>query len=270
MEWVGLLLLASLALGGVVAVVPGVDGRSLGGLLAHRIVCAVRGGCDDGDTSLARAYGDRDAELVRRFAPGLVYEHGERSLPIDYRRCRAHACADAPDDHDLDAHRSDAGARATVFTRRIRRQGRLYVEYWLYYPDSNTAVLGSDKLWNHSPLRFAHGYPGFHRDDWEAYEVRIDRDGSVWGRSTSHGHWQSCKRGCRRRWMRHSGWTRVSRGSHAGHMPHELERERTSTPEGLRLVPLEALDRDRYRRLDDDVEPPWEKAAWSDPEGGQP
>ncbi len=91
--------------------------------------------------------GRSDAELVRRYAPGVVYEPGERQLPVDYRRCRAVACARAPDDRDLDAHRTDAGGRATLFTRVVRAGGRTYIQYWFYYPDSNSAVLGSDKAW---------------------------------------------------------------------------------------------------------------------------
>ncbi len=300
-EWIGLILLVSVGLGGLAMFVAPVDGRSVGGFLAHRIVCAARRGCDDGDAALASAYGRRDAALVRAYAPSLVYEHGEPSLPVDYRRCREHACADTPDDHDLDTHRSSAGQPATVFTRRLRRHGRLYIAYWLYYPDSNTAVLGSDKVWNHSPLRLARGYPGFHRDDWEAAVIRIDPDGSVWARASSHSHWQGCKRfACRGRWVRSSGWTRVSRGSHAGHIPGELRpplpvppsrwpmrrkrrrarfqpifpgievRERTSTAEGLRLVALETLDQPAYRPLDNDVQPPWQKGSWSDLEKGQP
>ena len=132
MEWTGLLLVVGLLAAGVVAVAPVVDGRSFGGFLTHRFVCAVRGGCQDGQVALARAYGAADAGLVREHAPGLVYEPGERQLPVDYRRCRSRACADAPDDRDLDAHRTDAGERATVFTRLLRRAGSTYLQYWLY------------------------------------------------------------------------------------------------------------------------------------------
>jgi hypothetical protein len=139
-EWAGILLILSLALGGLAAVAPPVDGRSYGGFLAHRVFCAVRGGCDDGDAALADAYGERDAALVRAHAPNLVYEPGERQLPVDYRRCRRTGCADAPDDRDLDAHRTLSGERATVFTRVIRREGRTYIQYWLYYPDSKTVL----------------------------------------------------------------------------------------------------------------------------------
>jgi len=185
----------------------------------------------------------------------------------------------------------------------VRRGGRTYVGYWLYYPDSNTTWGGSDSAWEGSWVlprlrKLVSGtseYPGFHRDDWEGHMVRIDPDGSVWARSTSHGHWQSCKQSvCRDRWMGATGWTRVSRGSHSGHIPVVRTRsglgplrgtgpgspprrfvpalpgrdlhERTTTAEGLRLVPLETLNRRGYRRLDPDVAPPWEKEAYRDPQ----
>lgn len=299
----GLVLLVAASLGALPSFRPHVDGRSFGGFLAHRFVCAVRGHCHDGDAALARAYGRRDAELVRRYAPNIVYEPGERSLPVDFRHCRSRRCADAPDDRDLDAHRTGSGERATVFVRLVRRGRRQHVQYWLYYPDSNTAWAGSDKVWERSYLlqvmgqvvRGTREYPGFHEDDWEGYQVRIDPDGGVWARASSHGHYQGCKQSlCRDRWIGASGWTRVSRGSHAGHIPVVPTgrgrpllrappprpwrpqfrpalpgvdlRERTSTAEGLRLIPLETRDTDRYRPRDDDVAPPWRKEVYRDPE----
>jgi hypothetical protein len=301
-EWIGLVLAAALALGGLLAAAPQLDGRSFGGFLAHRFVCAVKGGCADGDAELAAVYGERDAALVRGHAPNIVYEPGERQLPVDYRSCRFVRCAEGPDDRDLDVHRTNAGRRATVFTRVIRRRGRVYVQYWFYFPDSNTTLAGSDKLWERSTLlpligklvRGEYGYPGFHHDDWEGFAVRIDRDGKVWARSSSHRHWQGCKqRACRGEWTGAFGWTRVSRGSHAGHPPidvswpgathprdtrtrrrrHERRRypgrdmrERTTTAEGLRLIPLEGVSPRTYKPVDDDVEPPWRKDAYRDPE----
>jgi hypothetical protein len=278
-EWVGLLLLVAATLGALPLLGLKVDGRSFGGFLAHRIVCAVRAGCDDGDAALARAYGPRDAALVRRHAPDIVYEPGEPSLPVDFRRCRSHACADAPNDRDLDAHRTSAGKRATAFVHVVRRGGRTYVQYWLYYPDSNTTLAGSDQLWNHSALRLLARYPGFHEDDWEGYQVRIDPDGKLYARATAHGGYQGCKRrACHNRWTEPTGWTRVSRGSHAGHIPGDLRgrrlqprypgrdmRERTSTAEGLRLIPLEPLERRPYRPLDRHVKPPWRKEVYRHP-----
>lgn len=303
-EWVGLTLLAGLVLAGLAVAGPTFDGRSFGGFLAARIACAVEARrCAHEAATLARAYGDRNAELVRAHAPGLVYEPGERQLPVDYRRCRLPECAWAPDDRDLDAHVTDAGERATVFTHVLRRDGRTYLQYWLYFPDSNTTWAGSDAVWARSQLAPLIGqvlfgsprYPGLHRDDWEGYQVRIDPDGKVWARASSHGHYQGCKHAvCRNRWMGARGWTRVSRGSHAGHIPVERADpgrpplraapprpdrprfrralpgvdldERTSTGEGLRLIPLETRDPRGYRPLDEDVMPPWRKEAYVDPE----
>jgi len=275
-EWVALVAVVALVLGGLLTAVPAVDGRSLGGALAHRFFCAVKGGCDDGDGDLARAYGARDAELVRRHLQGLVFEPGERQLPVDWRRCRAVECATAPDDGNLDVHRSSAGLPATVFTRLLRRGERRYIEYWFYYPDSNTTWAGSDKIWKHTAVgrigRLVTGsdaYPGYHLDDWEGAIVRVEADGRAAVRVTSHGHWQWCKEArCADSWGSATGWTRVSRGSHAGHVPIDgaAAGERTTSAEGIRLVPLEGIERGGYRRLDPGISPPWEKDAYENPD----
>jgi hypothetical protein len=279
-DWMALVLLVALVAGASVKLAPSFDGKSLGGALAHGLLCAVKRSCttDDGDAALAEAYGSRNAHLVRRQLPSLVFEPGERQLPVDWRECREVACATTADDHAVDAHRTDAGRRVTVFTRLIQEAGTRYIQYWAYYPDSNTTLAGSDKLWERSVIAQLAGklltgstrYPGYHRDDWEAASVRIGRNGSATLRVTSHGHWQWCKyRGCRGRWGRHTGWMRVSKGSHAGHVPLERIgelRERTSTARGIRLVPLESIDSRGYRRLDPDIAPPWSKDAYANPE----
>ena len=307
-EFVALVLLCCLALGALCALKGGFDGRAYAGFVARHVVCAAGGRCKADERRVAAAYGERDGATVRALAPNLVYEPGERQLPVDWRRCRRSRCAGAPDDRTLDAHRAGpAGHRATAFTRVIRRRGRLYIQYWLYYPDSNSVLAGADRLWERSWLlprlrRVVEGtsaYPGFHEDDWEGVFVRVDPDGTTWTRASSHGHVQGCKwLACHERWVRGTGWVRVSRGSHAGHVPYRRERrwesrarppaqryvplrarvrrtplvpglnldERTTTSEGLRLVPLEPLDRRRYRPLDPEVKPPWRKRAWADPE----
>lgn len=288
-EWVALVTIAAIALGALARFGSGVDGRAFGGLIARAIACPVSD-CDRGEDQLARAYGAHTAELVRRHAPSLVYEPGERQLPVDWRECRAVECAQAPDDRELDAQRTAAGLRATVFTRVRRSRSSLYVQYWMYYPDSNTSFAGSDEIWKRAPvlqgvgllLEGSPGYPGHHRDDWEAVTVRVPRGGGDAGtRVSSHGHWQWCKRSwCRDRWGPATGWARVSRGSHAGHVPvveHTSERvtpaipgvdvhERTTTADGIVLLPIESLDRTLYRRLDPSIAPPWEKEAYRDPE----
>jgi len=293
-EWVGLVLLASLVLGALAAAVPLVDGRSFGGFLTTRIFCAVRGGCDDGQAALARAYGEQDAGLLRRYAPNIVYEPGERAIPVDFRSCRRVECAQAPDDPDLDVHRTSTGLPATAFTRVVRRGGRTYLQYWLYYPHSNSRWAGSDGVWNATLGKAGLAYPGWHADDWEGYQVRLGPGGAAHVRASSHGHYQWCKQGgCRNAWGAHTGWTRVSSGSHAGHIPVERRTagrrapgapvrhryraqlpgvdlsERISTGEGLVLVPLETLDKRGYRRLDEGISPPWEKEVYSDPESGE-
>jgi hypothetical protein len=319
-ELVGLIMLLSLAFAAAAAVSPLMDGRSVGGFLAHHLMCAATGGCHEGEEALELAYGEEVAGTIREYAPNLVYEPGERELPVDWRRCRAPRCANAPDDPALDAHVGGRGrggrrVRATAFTHVIRRGGRLYIQYWLYYPDSNSAVAGSDVAWERSWIlprlrELVSGspdYPGFHRDDWEGVFVRIDPDGSTWVRASAHGHYQGCKwKQCRNEWIRPTGWVRVSRGSHAGHVPfrsaprsyeprnwpgvprfvpppqlatphrsgvpqvpgQNLD-ERSTTGEGLRLIPLETLDHEAYAPLDDKVKPPWRKRAYSDPETGE-
>ena len=79
------MLLVALVLGPLVTVGPRVDGRSFGGFLAHSITCAARGGCHDGRDDVVRAHGQEDAGLLRRFAPGLVYEPGTYTLPVAIR-----------------------------------------------------------------------------------------------------------------------------------------------------------------------------------------
>jgi len=361
-EWTALVLLVSLTLGAAVAATPAVDGRSFAGFLAHRISCSVTGNCTGEDADLVATYGEGDAELLRRHAPNITYEPGERSLPTDWRKCRVRACSRAPDRAGLDVHRSDTGKLATVFTHVVRRDGETFLQYWMYYPYSSTTIGNSregigamgisaddleetlagtsegaaaaplsliprgvpkpkltpwsvvdsvirrskrdeqdatprlaqlPKLWERTPLpvravawQFTDGrtaYPGFHYDDWEGYQVRIDRGGRATARSTSHGGYQTCKANnipCRGRFGEGSGWTRVSYGSHAGHFPGQTpirsapfrpraplrsERERSTTAAGLRLVPLETIDRSAYTRRDERIVPPWEKEVYDNP-----
>lgn len=297
-EWVALVLCVAAALSAVVAFVPLVDGRSLGGTVVHAIVCAVRGDCAaaEGDLALAAAYGRRDATLVRRYAPNIVYEPGTYTLPVDWRRCRSHLCSDAPDSANLDAHFSTRNrTRATVFTHLVRRGGRTFIQYWFYYPDSTTTWGGAAALWSIFDTVDHSTYPGYHADDWEGFQIRIDASGRVLSRSTSHFGYQWCKEPrCENRWGPWTGWTRVSRGSHAGHVPtvevrggplarHGPRRrgpvvrdrpavegvdvhERTTMADGLRLVPLETIDPRSYHSLQrDGPTPPWLKEVYDDP-----
>ena len=268
-------MLVSLALTAAVAFVPSVDGRPLGAAIARALVCAVRSDCHDDAAALRRAYGEEDAALVRAHAPNIVYERRTLTLPVDYRRCRSHRCSDAPDRRDLDVHRAArGGAQATAFTHVVHRGGRTYLQYWFYYPDSPSTFAGS-----HAILKALHiADPAFHPDDWEGYQVRIDADGAESARSTRHGGYTSCKGSpeplpnpwCKG-WGGRNGWTRVSRGSHAGHIPEHTpgtgSHERSTTAPGLRLVPLETLRRRAYKPLPgSDIKPPWRKDVYGNPE----
>jgi hypothetical protein len=297
-EWAGLVLLVALALGAFATLVPVFDGRTLGELVLERIVCAVRGGCSAAgdDAELMAAYGATDAALVRRYAPNIAYEPGTYTLPIDWRMCRSHRCSDAPDRGDLDVHRSKRGGYpATAFTHLVHRGGQTYIQYWFYYPDSTTTWAGSAAAWRALHLPDRNGYPGAHEDDWEGYQVRLDAAGRATVRATAHHGYQYCKGplpGCTNRWGPWTGWTRVSRGSHAGHIPFTLHRsrprgahgphgwrrrtrptregvdvhERVTTAPGLRLVPLEPIDPRSYRSIQPDgPTPPWAKDVYRDP-----
>jgi hypothetical protein len=269
-EWIGLLLLVSVALAAGLAFVPAVDGRPLGAALARALVCAVKGDCRSDGAALRRAYGERDAALVRANVPNVVYEPGTFTLPVDYRRCRSHRCSDAPDDRGLDVHRSArGGVPATAFTHVVRRGGKTYIQYWFYYPDSPSTFMGS-----HGILKTLHIHdPAFHKDDWEGYQVRIDADGTKSVRATKHGGYTWCKghiwhNSCER-WGPPNGWTRVSRGSHAGHIPDTTPgtglHERSTMAPGIKLVPLETLKHDTYKPLKGGIKPPWTKEVYVNP-----
>jgi hypothetical protein len=272
LEWVGLVLLVCLACGAAIAAGAGaIDGRPLGAELARALVCAVRGDCDQEVDALRDAYGEHDAALVREFLPNLVYEPRTRTLPVDFRDCRSHDCSDAPDEERLDAHRGSGrrGAEATVFTHVVRDGGETFLQYWLYYPDSTSTWMGSAGLWN-KVVRPITGkeYPGYHPDDWESVMVRVDdRTGAARMRASSHRWYQGCKESeCRNRWEPWGGWSRVSYGSHAGHipLPERDPDERTTTAAGVRIVPIESLS-EAERATEFDVTPPWDKDVYRDP-----
>jgi hypothetical protein len=233
-----------------------VPGIALAHEIGERIVCAVKlsYGCRS-DPLLASAYGELAGE-VRDNAPRIVYERGMAALPVDFRTCRSTTCSDGPQTGRVT--RSLAGRPVTAFTHVIdcrdparaeqhgydcsgERSGRVYVQYWTYYGDSATS-------------RTLYGDSGYHRDDWEGYQVRIDLSGGVEARASSHNgyngadapavDWASDASGKvpganavkdaaeslglrgDRGWTPSQGTLYVSGGSHAGHAAEgSLERE---------------------------------------------
>jgi hypothetical protein len=222
---------------------------SVGDEVGERIICAVRlsYGCRS-DPQLVGPYGDL-AERVRENAPRIVYERGMTALPVDFRTCRSPSCSDGAETGSV-TH-SLSGRPATAFTHVIdcrdprgaasrgydcsaERAGRVYIQYWTYYTDSAT--------FRGMPIL---GTAGYHADDWEGYEIRIDPEGSVDARATSHNgyngsdnpaaDWASDatgelpganrvrdaaeKLGLRSEggWTSSEGTLYVSGGSHAGH-----------------------------------------------------
>jgi hypothetical protein len=253
-EWTALVLLLALvlALGGLFAVrSPAWD---LGDRVFDAIVCAAGDGCPD---ALEDAYGEEVAAAVRDNAPNVVYERRSAQLPVDFRRCREPGCSNGSDRAAAIAA-SAAGLPVTAFTRVVDRRadrGYLYLQYWLYFPESFTAAIGR-RL---GP--FADNWPGYHEDDWEGVQLRIASDGSVAARATAHGGYTA---GDDSGWGHWRGWYRVQGGSHAGQLVQGPDGERTTPASALRLVPLESMNGTAQYRFA--VTPPWAKGVYRDPE----
>jgi hypothetical protein len=280
-EWIGLILVVSLLLlglvGGTVARIPA---SGLARAIAARLVCAVRlfNSCAE-DTALVAAYGPALAALVYQNAPEIVYEDGMTALPVDFRSCRGKRCGNGPDSGAV--WTSDSGEPVAAFVHAVDcrtaasraaaagrgydcsggRAGNLYLQYWLYYQDSTS-------------LRDLPGGIGHHEDDWEGYQVRVGASGTE-SRATSHhgysysggvGSWLS-DAGLvdRSAWGSSTGHLYVSGGSHAGRVVVDSAPGRWTPPHHLVLIPLETLDAGA-RRTRFAVDPPWRKPVYRDPE----
>lgn len=284
-EYIGLVLLAAAVFGALAAVGPAIPGGEIARALAVKLVCAVRGTGDCGaraaelaarPSPAERAYGPELAAILSARAPAIAFEGDEfASLPVDYRECRERACADTIRHGSIG--RTQAGLEPTAFVHVVdcrtgassedryecagERAGNLYLQYWLYYPDSATRGLGR--------------VGGYHLDDWESYQVRIGPEGTALARASSHhgynghrggdigsdtGWWDGGSR-----WQEWLGELHVAAGSHAGMASHQPGDDRRIDPADLRLVPAEPLAR-RGRAPSFAVTPPWGKEVWRDPE----
>jgi hypothetical protein len=281
-EWIGLLLLASLLLVGLLAAAARVSATDLARVVASTLICAVRlsDACST-DSELVAAYGPELAAVIAAEAPQIVYEEGMTALPVDFRTCRGSGCGNGPDSGAVWA--TDTGEATTAFVHVVdcrgkvrtdtaarrydctgERSGKLYIQYWLYYEDSTS-------------LRALPGGAGSHEDDWEGYQVRIGPGGTD-ARATSH-HGYNYEGGMeswlsdaglvhRSAWGSSTGRLYVSGGSHAGHVREDRRpppRPRWTPPDRLTLTPIETLD-PASRRTRFAVVPPWRKPVYHDPE----
>ena len=197
--------------------------------------------------SVTEAYGGDTATLVRRSAPGLVYESGLLDAPVDPRACRVVACAQ--------------NAKPVLFTHVIHRGPVTYVQYWEYYPDS---------AW--------HGIAGKHADDWESVQIRVNADGTTDARASAHHGYTGERIGpdlnlnqvnsnwvperWRWGWTRWTGWLRVARHSHAGFVTAASGDGRFNPAGEVELIPLETTRLPQAYA----ITPPWRKAVYTDPE----
>lgn len=145
-----------------------------------------------------------------------------------------------------------AAARAKAPDCSGPRAGNLYIQYWTYYADSAT-LRGVPVI----------GARGYHRDDWEGVQIRIEPDGSVEERASSHRGYNFSKGTAN--WgsdaglgplrelaealgaREPGGWgpeTRlllVSGGSHAGNARGLVHIDRVTPGRRVHLVPLEPI-----------------------------
>jgi hypothetical protein len=289
-EWVALLLLTALLFLALVAAGVRVPGISLARAVASRILCAaaLADSCGDEPTLIA-AYGSEIGAIVREDMPSLVFEHGSRAVPVDFRSCRETSCGDGPDSGLV--LRTDADLPVTAFVHVVdcregglrpagadcsgSRAGNLYIQYWTYYADSATL--------RGVPIAGARGY---HRDDWESVQFRIGPDGDVDQRASSHHGYNNGKGianapsdagigplrdlaeavGARPRggWDSPSGLLFVSGGSHAGNVGAIEAIDRLTPGNRVHLVPLEPIAAESGARFA--ISPPWRKRVWLDPE----
>lgn len=283
-EYVGLVLLVAAVLAGLAAFAgPLLPGGGLAHAIAAKLLCAVRSAdrcvARDGSPASAAeaAYGREVAALLGRHAPDIFFEDDEfASLPVDFRECRARSCADTIRRGSVDS--TQTGLSPVAYTHVVdcrpaarsipsgydcggERADRIYLQYWLYYPDSATHGLGR--------------LGGFHVDDWESFQVRVDPGGAATARASSHHGYNGRSGGLGSvgsdtGWRPRPGWDtslntlHVASGSHAGTTEMASGDGRAIHRRHLVLIPAEPVASETDASFA--VSPPWQKAVWRDPE----
>jgi hypothetical protein len=296
-EWLGLVCVVAVALGALLSLAGALPvGAVLARTIGSKIICAadLSDSCRS-EPELVAAFGEELAAELRDHAPSVFYERGSRALPVDYRRCRVAACADVAGDGGVS--RSSEGVPAAAFVHvvdcrdgtaapfaglnspadcRGNRSGNLYLQYWFYYPESATL--------RGVPVA---GPKGYHRDDWESYQVRIGGGGGASARASSH-HGYNYAGGVRNwgsdlgsgplrgatelaglrsagGWGPETGDLFVSGGSHAGNV-NSSHCCRVTPHGGLELIPLDPAAAAEQGHPSFAISPPWDKDVWIDPE----
>lgn len=284
-EYVGLVLLVATVIGlGLATAGAAVPGGGLIRTVAAKLLCAMGGAGECEDVSglpafspLERAYGGEISSMLVQQAPDIYFEDDDFvSVPVDYRECRRRSCADSINPGHVRA--TQAGLRPTAYVHVVdcresaepddaldcdgARSGYVYLQYWLYYPDSETHGLGR--------------LGGYHLDDWESFQVRVDTTGAAVARASSHHGYNGRSGGLTSiasdaGWEGRAGWDtilnslHVAAGSHAGMTLPSAADSREIPRSELRLIPLEPIaaagDAPPFA-----ISPPWEKGVWRDPE----
>jgi hypothetical protein len=194
--------------------------------------------------------------LIASAAPSIVLErdvHGDDlAIPVS-DACRYPGCA------------AYGRARCVLYVHVVRSAERTVLEYWTYYPRSQT---------DHLPVR---ALQGFHRDDWEGLLVAFSPGGHLLGaRGSAHLGWNGSSPWWderRENWAPYGGVAYRAAGSHAvGLRRGDLDLAGDGWNGDLAVVPagacdLRAADRAgrRARAFDPGAVAPWDKQAWSDP-----
>jgi hypothetical protein len=196
------------------------------------------------------------AALIESAVPSIVLERDEHgddlAIPVS-DACRFPGCA------------VYGKARCVLYLHVVRSRERLVLEYWTYYPRSQT---------DHLPLRTLQGV---HRDDWEGLLVAFTATGRLLGaRGSAHLGWNGSDPWWDERrdnWAPYDGVAYRAAGSHAvGLRRGDLDLAGDSWNGDLAVLPagscdLRAADRAgrRARVFDPGAVAPWDKQAWTDP-----
>ena len=194
--------------------------------------------------------------LIAAAAPSLVLErddHGDDlAIPVS-DACRYPGCA------------AYGKARCVLYVHVVRSAARVVLEFWTYYPRSQT---------DHLPVR---ALQGFHLDDWEGLLVAFSPAGRLLGaRGSAHLGWNGSAPWWDERrdnWAPYGGVAYRAAGSHAlGLRRGDIDLAGDGWNGDLAVLPagscaLRAADRAGRgaRAFDPGAVAPWDKQAWTDP-----